>query len=401
MWLYVPTPEQSISSPSAPVAEGSISASSWHWKALEASVWWRGKPSPSRTWFQRCNRVSYIRLLCGAMPEPSTADAGVAAWTASLAASRASRTALPDASRGGSTSATCGPTRGASSSSRDAGSCSSKTSPACSRRGLTKSLEPKGFGETYASWVSRLRQDCSRRRNAARRTSASASSSSAWPTASADFLTGDTKESYEARAARLKAKHKGRTGNGAGMTLSTAAQIWPTPTANDFKGSGPTLQRSDGKMRGDRLDYAAEQLWSTPRSADGEKGSPNQKFGAGGTPLPAQASQWSTPSIADVAGGRASRSGERSGELLMNGQAKSLSSRLDPAISKDGAPSSNGRRSLNPLFVGWLMGWPPIASTGFGFSATGWCPWKARMRSALSQLASPTAAPPVQTSLFG
>lgn len=35
---------------------------------------------------------------------------------------------------------------------------------------------------------------------------------------------------------------------------------WPTPTANDFKGSGKTVIRKDGKNRTfDRLDYATEQ----------------------------------------------------------------------------------------------------------------------------------------------
>lgn len=41
--------------------------------------------------------------------------------------------------------------------------------------------------------------------------------------------------------------------------------------------------------------------WSTPRSSDGEKGGPNQNFGAGGTPLPAQMHQatWPTPQSRD------------------------------------------------------------------------------------------------------
>ena len=37
----------------------------------------------------------------------------------------------------------------------------------------------------------------------------------------------------------------------------------PTPTANDWKGSGPAMVRKDGKKRGDRLDYATE------RNSDG------------------------------------------------------------------------------------------------------------------------------------
>ena len=52
---------------------------------------------------------------------------------------------------------------------------------------------------------------------------------------------------------------------------------WPTPTANDHKGSGGTVIRKDGKDRTfDRLDYSTEQglklvNWPTPRCADGEK----------------------------------------------------------------------------------------------------------------------------------
>lgn len=52
---------------------------------------------------------------------------------------------------------------------------------------------------------------------------------------------------------------------------------WPTPTANDYKGSGETVIRKDGKDRTfDRLDYSTEHglkltNWPTPRSSDGEK----------------------------------------------------------------------------------------------------------------------------------
>lgn len=257
-------------------------------------------------------------------------------------------------------------------------------------------------------------------------------------------------------------------------------------------------------MRGDRLDYATEQCWSTPRASDGEKGGPNQSFGAGGVPLPAQSvnwatpsaadmtgstgggqprslrtdinlwmtprvatgdytrdggakgaerltlegqAKWSTPSVADVTGGHAHRSGARSGELLLNGQSVDLSSRLDPATPTPGGGSWSGlrgafqryraetcsslkserralllmairrrgdswtrkapsafvrpsfRRSLNPYFVSDLMGWPP-GLTSFECSETASSTWRARMRCALSQLPSHDA-PPAQLSLFG
>jgi len=47
-----------------------------------------------------------------------------------------------------------------------------------------------------------------------------------------------------------------------GIRLQTAVALeekkWPTPTVSDYKGSGPTMVRKDGKRRGDRLDYATE-----------------------------------------------------------------------------------------------------------------------------------------------
>ena len=44
------------------------------------------------------------------------------------------------------------------------------------------------------------------------------------------------------------------------QNLNDAVAFWPTPTASDHKGSGPTVIRKDGKNRlNDRLDYATEQ----------------------------------------------------------------------------------------------------------------------------------------------
>ncbi len=57
------------------------------------------------------------------------------------------------------------------------------------------------------------------------------------------------------------------------------------------------------------------------------------------------------------------------------------------------APSGAERRTthlprLNPRFVCWLMGWPEIVPIGSGFSATAWCLFRQRMRSALCGLLS-------------
>lgn len=221
MWLYIP----STSSPSAPAAQALISASSWQFQVLEASAWWRGKRSPARSWWQRWNKDCCLKLLCGAMPEPSTADRGAALWMASLAASRASRTALPDEKAGVTTRATSGQRRGASSSSRGRGSSSSKTSPACSRRGLTKSLERSGFGETYESWAMRLRADCSRRQKLAQATDANGFLFSAWPTAAVTDSNGARNKT--SGRSNPNSKHHD------GMTLNDAIVLWPTMRAAD------------------------------------------------------------------------------------------------------------------------------------------------------------------------
>jgi hypothetical protein len=155
---------------------------------------------------------------------------------------------------------------------------------------------------------------------------------SSWPTPNAGLLNYDEQpEPWRARAETLKAKRI--NGNGAGLPLGIAAQ-------------------------------EAVSMWSTPRSSDGEKGGPNQKWGAGGAPLPAQAVRlWGTPGIADTMGGYLSRSGARSDELLMKWQAQALASSLSghpaPASETPGLPSSRTGRTLRPqlsaLFVEWLL----------------------------------------------
>jgi hypothetical protein len=69
------------------------------------------------------------------------------------------------------------------------------------------------------------------------------------------------------------------------------------------------------------LSQQAAAMWSTPRASDGAKGGPGQTFGAGGTPLPAQASGAMPPGSAE---------------------------RTEKPVG-----------SLNPEFVAWMLGYPP------------------------------------------
>lgn len=76
----------------------------------------------------------------------------------------------------------------------------------------------------------------------------------------------------------------------------SACSSWPTATGTDANGArsfamdGTRIRANAGPTLNDKV-----ARWGTPRASDGEKGGPNQSFGAGGMPLPSQAAQWPTP----------------------------------------------------------------------------------------------------------
>ena len=180
--------------------------------------------------------------------------------------------------------------------------------------------------------------------------------------------------------------------------LNEVVARWPTPTTMDSVRS----LASDFSTPNITLNHAIKR-WPNPNATDGDKAPSCFSRGPENPSLPAAAKTWSTPSVADVTGGRTSRSGDRKDEALLNTQAKACSL-PDPETAPPGPPSlptdlTSPRLQLNPRFVEWLMGWPP-GWTNFGCSETALSLWKQHSRFALSQLASHDA-PPAQTSLFG
>lgn len=157
--------------------------------------------------------------------------------------------------------------------------------------------------------------------------------------------------------------------------------------------------------------------WSTPKATDGAKGGPGQSYGSGGTPpLPAQAAQWPTPAAQNWKGSSEAsitRTDGKSRMDILHYRAEQGFTRPDPVTTQLGkrcfphAPISRplwasmiashgrsvsrrilkgrSRRRLNPLFVGWLMGWP-IGHALCACSATEFTLWQRHMRGALSQL---------------
>lgn len=103
-------------------------------------------------------------------------------------------------------------------------------------------------------------------------------------------------------------------------------------------------------------------FWQTPRV--GVHGQPGKHRGNADS-LGEQVQLWATPNAKASEDSQTHRSGSRSGELLLTGQAQAFPSFLPaPSNTSDGQPSSQSvptsRPRLNPLFVSWLMGVPPF-----------------------------------------
>jgi hypothetical protein len=150
----------------------------------------------------------------------------------------------------------------------------------------------------------------------------------------------------------------GRRPDGSKATVTLAneaamvADLWQTPTVDDAKNSTAPPSQWRRRNHGLAVQAARDQaLWSTPRASDGEKGGPNQAFGAGGQPLPAQAAQalWPTPIANDA---------EKRGVPKVGA---GLAGAVHPGPTRDGSPDATAKPagSLNPEFVCWLQGYPP------------------------------------------
>lgn len=177
---------------------------------------------------------------------------------------------------------------------------------------------------------------------------------SSWPTASASLVNdGESPDGWQARRAAQKARHK--NGNGMGMPLTMAAQMWTTPQAHDVtaRGSG---QKPSAKA-GNACLATDAQVFSRPGPATCAHGLPP--------------SQWRPTSR----------------RLL-----RSVTSHVKRTSLRRWLRRGNWKkRRLNPLFVEWLMGWPPGHAL-CDCSATEFARWQRDMRGALSALPTASAA---------
>ena len=188
------------------------------------SLFVRSKPSPSAIWLRKWKRDSWTQHLSGRILRPSLGQRFATEWTSSLGATHASPSVQPANVKVSKTRGIYGRGLQMAFDFSDPGAASLKTSKDISAWGCPTS------SKTWQEWVIEQRGAYSARLNAERLIKESGSSS------------------------------------------------WPTSSARDWKGCYTTLQRKDGKMRGDLLPDAVNlqeslttvviKSWPTPNCMD-------------------------------------------------------------------------------------------------------------------------------------
>lgn len=373
-WLYVP----GTFSASALASADWNSASELPSPERAASLTWRGKPQQPQAWSRAWRRGGFIRLLSGLTLEPSTLDRGVASFIASLREIPASPTASPESDREPTTIA--GSSTSSSASSRNAGLIVS-SERTC--RGTPTGSSPPS-SRHWSDWATALRAEYSARPRPAPVIAESGSSS---------WLTARAEDSESAGR---------RHGRDVSDTLTAMsrdfAAMWPTPMAGTPAQNGNNAAgNSDFSRR--TMELAGQ--WRTPMTADD-----GRKVTAVGNQvqLMNQVLTWPTPAAGNFNDGEslesfdARKARQKAKGINGNGMGDSLAiaaSRLveisPPSPQAQATPagptSSPERRSLNPLFVEWLMGWPTGLS-GFERAETELFRWLLQMRGCLSALRS-------------
>lgn len=198
---------------SAPASEVSTSLPAGCWGPA-LSVWWKGKPLPSRSWRRVWKTAPWTRRLLGRISPPSTVDPGLERWISSWRATPAPPSPAPASSVATRTSATSGPRS----------------------------------SESFARWDQAL---------------------SCWRTSQGTF-------GWDSTASSLTLPTSGSMRNGAlfarpmpgHRTAESGSSFWPTPVAGDAKSCGAAgYSTASGRHAGVTLTDAAR-IWAGPRDLE-------------------------------------------------------------------------------------------------------------------------------------
>ncbi len=378
-WLYLPSealkraPTDQVFSdfPSALAPGDSTSASTLPSHDIKLWVMSSGTPMLRPLSWRGWQTRVWVKHLSGTTLALSMAKRGVAQWISSMVAIRASRSVSQDGSSATKTHAISGRTLLALLTRSNHRFAFSRMSADIYDWGSNKSTM------TFDQWVTALRQACLQRKKLVLRTSGK--DFSFWPTATAT----DSRVTH-ARPPEKMIRKDGRnvlrtpslaetvmqpkdfpyTKQDLDLALHnldyrTAKIHWPTPRARE--------PGSTSSSHGISLNEASK-TWPTPRTCSGKRSS-----GANRTEI---INSWATPMARDWKDG-----------VLISNKTKTRSnlSRQAPRTNLGGSATSNAPRTLNPLFVEALMGWP-IGWTDCGSAVTGLSRWQQLMHSTFSRL---------------
>lgn len=298
-------------------------------KVLPHPSSWRGWKA--RPWRQR---------LSGIYLKPSTADRIVGSWIASLQASRASPGAQP--------------ANGAAPMTADgSGTKSPESLPSLNReQSFLKMSKGSAVQEvSLASLPTLPRSGTMRHGTVSAQPESEPRTGAAGSTWSRGEYPTPSAQEYGSAQNEGKVEHK-RPTRGTPSLSTWARTIWPTPLSNDHK-TGSDRPTTDTKA-GMNLRDMTRTIWPTAMTTDYK-----------------------------ASGSRCKGSATKGHPGTSLTDAVCRSGRPHPTTCQHGGPCL---WSLNPLFVAWLMGLPPIGVNGSTQSATLSSRWLRRMRTELCRL---------------
>jgi len=252
MWLYVPC--QSVPGSAESNSASNSQASNSTWFAM-----WRGKPTLRRSWPRLLMRNSSLKRLSGLTCEASVMRDSAISWKESNLTSCAGDTpANHSASQVSSAAQMMSDIYGRRLLRRLARI--GRRSVFLRTSQLTLPMDIPKCEPTFEQWATELRKDCSRRASLAQTIVGSDCLSLPWATALTNMPERDVAKEKRRMANRPKA---------GGIGLQTEAKQWATPTAMEYKGSGPIGSRSfRHRLDAMALDFSRQGRAS---ESDGEK----------------------------------------------------------------------------------------------------------------------------------
>jgi hypothetical protein len=392
---------------------------------LAPSLTLNGKLTRPASWRLACKKAAWMQHLSGAMSPPSTLTSGLEPWIASLRASRAKTSALPDGGQGLMANEAASflkssglPVIAVRDTSFWRTSQASLLPPPplwTKPKALSTNAQPPASWENWPTTGGMRSGSLFQRQTLVPATAGRGgfAGHGGWasPKASDGQHGGPNMRGSKGELPLPSQAAKWDTpdcntstySNGKmGPNIREQASNWPTPqtfinegTADQYIARKTRTQATVGAITD--LSIAARH-WSSPKASDAQHGGPNMRGSKGELPLPSQAANWATPQARDhknpdkPESGNFQRKLQQGYTIDLNSQTAAWESSHQAQPTQHGPESSSSGptspRRLNPAFTEWLMGWPTgwtIAAPSAS-SAAATALWRHRLHLHLSAL---------------